>query len=107
MGSGRAHRDPTVFGPCHGGAIGKLVVDELQRLAAVGGARRGGTGVGRLAIVAADDHAMTAIAKGDREDAGGFDAGPDRRIADLPVLTAILGTKDARDFGAARREPDV
>src|SRR6202035_1878729 len=98
MGAGRAYHDPTISRPGHGGAKGKALVETRPRFAAVGSGRRGSTDVVGFAIVAADDHAVTLVAEGNRENTGGFAAGNDRRFAYLPVLTSILGMKDPRRF---------
>src|SRR5262249_6542003 len=81
--------------------------ERRPRLAAVGGAGRGGAGVPGPAIIATDDQAVILVAEGDRKDAGGLGAGRDRRFAHLPGLAPVPGTKDPRRPGPPRREPDV
>src|SRR4051812_34635453 len=107
MGARRAYRDPTIFHPGHGGAKGKPLVKERPGLAAVGGSSHGGTAVIGFAIIATDNHAEILIVEGNRENSGGCGASHDRRFAYLPVLTSILGMKNPRRFGSARRKPDV
>src|SRR5438128_5114976 len=65
VGTRRPYRDPVIFRPRDAGAKGKRSVEESPGFAAVGGDSRGRTGIVGFAIVAADDHAMIRIAKGD------------------------------------------
>src|SRR5262245_41137822 len=98
MRAGCADCDPAILGPCHGGAIGQRLLDERPGLAAVGGGRGSGPfGVG-LAVIAADDNAVLAVAEGDREDAGGLNARSDRRLAHRPAPAAVAGMEDTRDL---------
>src|ERR1019366_928942 len=83
------------------------LVEERPSFAAVGGGCRCCNDVVGFAIIAAGDHAVMLIAEGNRENTRGFGPSNDRRFAYLPVLTSILGMKDPRGFGRARREPDV
>src|SRR5207245_11184054 len=57
-------------------------------------------------VVAAGDHAVSWIAKGDGEDSGGVGAVEDGSVEDLPGLAAVGGVKDAGCF-ATGGEPDV
>src|SRR5690349_5009504 len=50
---------------------------------------------------------MLLVAERNRENTGGFGARSDRRLADLPILASVLGMKESRLLGPARREPDV
>src|SRR5258707_12615296 len=101
MGARHAHRDPAIFRPGHGGAKGKLLVDGSPRFAAVGGDRRSDAEVVGFAIVAANDHTVKLVAECNRKSTGGFDACYNRRSADFPVPTSILGLKNSRSFGSA------
>src|SRR5262249_5312222 len=82
-------------------------VEESPGFAAVGGDSRGRIGVIGFAIVAADDHALIPIAKGDRKNASRGGAGNNRGLANRPVFASILGMQDPRRFGSTRAEPDV
>src|SRR5207244_690189 len=61
----------------------------------------------RLAVVAADDHAVVAIPEGDREHAGRLDPGEKWRLADTPGLPPVARAEHARRLGPAGAEPDV
>jgi hypothetical protein len=107
IGARRPHRNPTIFRPADSRAKGKPLVEQIPSLAAVGRDGRGCTAVMGFAIIAADDDAVMRIAEGNRENASGFEPSHDRRFANLPILTPVLGMKYARRFCSARRKPDV
>src|SRR5262249_20710819 len=107
VGAGGADRDPAVFRPGHGGAVGEPLLQRCPGLAAVGGDRRVYTKVLGLAVVPAHDHAVPLVGECDRENPGGLGAGDDRRIAHLPVFAPVPGMNPPGRLGPAGREPDV
>ena len=91
----------------YGGEVGQGAKrGESPRLAAVGGKGQVGAVPLGMLVVASGDHAVSCVAEGDGEDAGGVGTLEDGSVGDLPSLAAVGGVEDAGD-AASSGEPDV
>src|SRR5579864_225848 len=84
----------------------RMQVGERPRLAAIRGESQVGAVVIGMLVVAAGDDAVTRVAEGDGEDAGGFWTVEDGSVEGLPGFSAVRGVEDAGGF-AAGGEPGV
>src|SRR5205814_1865040 len=92
VGPRGADGHPPVLRPGDAGPERWRFLDDLPRLAAVGGDRTGGFRAVRFAVIATDDHAVVAIPEGDRERAGRLDPEGD-------------GVEDRSGFGVLDLKP--
>src|SRR5262249_7584263 len=93
--------------PGNGRAIGKEAIEQSPGLTSIQGDCRGSARFVGLLVIASDNHCVSRIPKGNRENASRFRAGRHRRGRDCPIAAPILQVKKSCHFDSAGGKPGI